>query len=83
MLQKMLPNMCPKFVVFGMPKPSKRVIRSFKIKVLGVPKKHEKMIEHEAQKGDPFHLFGALWRSLGGQGVTVRPRAVDFEVSQK
>ena len=83
MIQKILPKMCPKIVVFGMPKPSKSAIKSFKIKVLGVPKKHEKIIENEAPKGDPFHLFGALWRPLGGQGVTVRPRAVDFEGCQK
>ena len=83
MLQKMLPKRCPNIDVFGMPKPPKSAIRSFKIKVLGVPKKHEKLIENEAPKGGPIHLFGALWRPLGGQGVTVRPRAVDFEVSQK
>ena len=83
MLQKILPKRCPKSDVFGMPRPTKSNVRVSKIKVLGVPKKHEKMIENEAPKGDPFHLFGALWRPLGGQGVTVRPRAVDFEVSQK
>ena len=82
-LQKMLPKRCPTIDVFGMPKLSKSAIRYFKIKVLGVPKKHEQMIEHEAPKGAPIHLFGALWRPLGRQGVTVRPRAVDFEVSQK
>ena len=83
MQQQILPKRYPKINVFGMPKPSKSIVRSFKIKVLGVPKKHEKIIQNEAPKGGPFHLFGALWRPLGGQGVTVRPRAVDFEVSQK
>ena len=83
MLQKMLPKRCPKIVVFGMPKPSKSVVRSFKIKVLEVPKKPKKMIKNEVPKGGPFHLFGALWRPLGGQGVTVRPLGVDLERVQK
>ena len=83
MLQKMLPKRCPTIDVFGMPKLPTIVIRSFKIKVLGVQNKHAKIIETEAPKGPQSHQFGALWRPLGGQGVTVRPRAVDFEVSQK
>ena len=83
MLQKMLPKRYLEIDVCGMPKPPKSTIRSFKIKVLGVQQKHQKMIENEVPKGGPIHLFGALWRPLGGQGVTVRPRAVDFEVYQK
>ena len=68
MLQKMLPKRCPKIVVFGMPKPSKSAIRSFKFKVLGVPKKHEKMIENEAPKGTHFIYlghFGGPWEARG------------------
>ena len=83
MLQKMLPKRCPKIDVFGMPKPPKSVIRSFKIKVLEVPKSLKKTIKNEVPKGGPFHLFGALWRPLGGQGVTVRPLGVDLERVQK
>ena len=83
MRHKILPKRYPKSIIFGMPKPSKSVVRSFKIKVLEVPKKHEKMIKNEVPKGGPFHLFGALWRPLGGQGVTVRPLGVDLERVQK
>ena len=70
-------------IILGCQNLQKVSIRSFKIKVLEVPKKHKKMIKNEARKGAPFHLFGALWRPLGGQGVTVRPLGVDLERVQK
>ena len=66
MLQKMLPKRCPRFVVFGMPKPSKSAIRSFKIKVLEVPKNLKKMIKNEFPKGGHFIYlghFGGPWEA--------------------
>ena len=69
--------------VFWMPKPSESTVRVSKIKVLGVPQKHQKMTNNETPKRPLSHQFGPLWRPLGGQGVIVRPLGVDFKVSQK
>jgi hypothetical protein len=62
-----------------MPKLSKSIVRSFKIKVSKVTKNLKKTNKNEARKGATFHLFGAPWWPLGGQGVTVRPLGVDLE----
>jgi hypothetical protein len=50
MRQKILPNKYPKSIIFGMPKPSKSIVRFFKVKVLEVPKNLKKTNKNEARK---------------------------------
>ena len=64
-------------------KTSKKYYKVIQVQGVGGSEKHQTIIENEAPKGAQSHQFGALWRPLGGHGVTVTPRAVDFEVSQK